>query len=56
MLELAAAVVQEATAVGPLTTVLHVVALKPLPELAAAGLQEAVPVGPVTVFAQVVAT
>lgn len=55
MPELAAAGVQEATAVGPLTTVLHVVALKPLPELAPAGAQEATPVGPVTVLAQVVA-
>ena len=50
----AAAGVQAATAVGPVVSVLHVVAVQLLPALAAAGLHVGVGVAPVTTVLQMV--
>lgn len=54
MPELALAAVQEATPVGPVVTLLQVVAVQLLPEPAAAAVHDATGVGPVVVEAQVV--
>jgi hypothetical protein len=52
--ELALAAVQVPTGVGPVVTLLQVVAVQLLPELAVAAVHDATGVGPVVVDAQVV--
>ena len=47
---------QETTGVGPVVTVVQVVAVKLLPALAACGVQLATGVGPVVTLLQVVVT
>lgn len=54
MPELALATVHDATGVGPVVTLLQVVAVQLLPEPAAAAVHDATGVGPVVVEAQVV--